>query len=335
MLSAAGTEAGQGAAPAAPGAQGELTEVHGWGRTAPARCQITALPTGAGSAPAAAAAIRACGPRGVLGRWLRRIRLIDGLGAAHELAPDGPDPDAFWATVGGMGLTGVITEATVAVPPTPSSWLQVSNTRAPNLDTLLSELDAAAHSHQHAVAWVDALATGRGSGRGIISAADPTDPGQPADPDRWGYHPADRPDLVPPIPLTLVRRASVRAFNAAWWRLPANRAPAMVAASGFYHPLDALPGWNRFYGPRGFVQYHFVVPLGAEAVLHRVLELLRGAAAVAPFLGVLKRFGPAGGGMLSFPLPGWSMALDLACGPAAHGRFRSDLGARLGLTARA
>jgi len=262
-----------------------------------------------------------------------------------------------------MGLTGVITEATVAVPPTPSSWLQVSNTRAANLDTLLSELDAAAHSHQHAVAWVDALATGRGSGRGIISAADPTDPGQPADPDRWGYHPADRPDLVPPIPLTLVRRASVRAFNAAWWRLPANRAPAMVAASGFYHPLDALPGWNRFYGPRGFVQYHFVVPLGAEAVLHRVLELLRGAAAVAPFLGVLKRFGPAalpavldrlddlvaatGGrvylakdarlrpdllGVMYPRLDAWRAVRDRL---DPHGRFRSDLGARLGLTARA
>lgn len=265
MLSAAGTEAGQGAAPAAPGAQGELTEVHGWGRTAPARCQITALPTGAGSAPAAAAAIRACGPRGVLGRWLRRIRLIDGLGAAHELAPDGPDPDAFWATVGGMGLTGVITEATVAVPPTPSSWLQVSNTRAPNLDTLLSELDAAAHSHQHAVAWVDALATGRGSGRGIISAADPTDPGQPADPDRWGYHPADRPDLVPPIPL--------------------DRLDEQVAATG-----------GRVY-------------LAKDARLRPDL------------LGVM------------YPrLDAWRAVRDRL---DPHGRFRSDLGARLGLTARA
>ena len=330
MLSAAGTEAGQGAAPAAPGAQGELTEVHGWGRTAPARCQITALPTGAGSAPAAAAAIRACGPRGVLGRWLRRIRLIDGLGAAHELAPDGPDPDAFWAAVGGMGLTGVITEAAVAVPPTPSSWLQVSNTRAPNLDTLLSELDAAADSHQHAVAWVDALATGRGSGRGIISAADPTDPGQPADPDRWGYHPADRPDLVPPIPLTLVRRASVRAFNAAWWRLPANRAPAMVAASGFYHPLDALPGWNRFYGPFLGVLKRFG-PVALPAVLDRLDEQVA-ATGGRVYLAKDARLRPDLLGVMYPRLDAWRAVRDRL---DPHGRFRSDLGARLGLTARA
>jgi decaprenylphospho-beta-D-ribofuranose 2-oxidase len=117
----------------------------------------------------------------------------------------------------------------------------------------------------------------------------------------------------------------VAAFNEAWFRrAPRSRRRTFEPIGRFFHPLDGVAGWNRLYGPRGFVQYQFVVPFAAGEAVRAVLERLS-RARVASFLAVLKRFGPAGEGMLSFPSAGWTLALDIRAGVPGLGELLDEL----------
>jgi decaprenylphospho-beta-D-ribofuranose 2-oxidase len=253
---------------------------------------------------------------GSFGCHVRALDLVQADGTTTTIGPE-LDPEAFWATVGGMGLTGVVTRAEVLLRPIETSRILVDTTRAADLDALMGTLGDADARHRYSVAWIDLLATGDRLGRGVVTAGDHAplaalDRSDHAD--ARAFAPSVRlgtPGWVPP---GLLNRASVRAFNELWFRkAPRERRDEVQSLGAFFHPLDGVRDWNRLYGPAGFLQHQFVVPFGGEATLRTIIELF--AASGAPsFLAVLKRFGPADAAPLSFPMPGWTLALDL---PAA------------------
>ncbi|MFF7632585.1 FAD-binding protein [Kitasatospora sp. NPDC008050] len=262
---------------------------------------------------------------GNLGHWLESVELLDGTGQVRLLTPD-QDGAAFAATVGGMGLTGVILAATIRLIPITSTRLRVTSRRAANLDALLDELDAAAQASRYAAAWIDTTADGPRLGRGIVDRGDHLDdPDHPDDPDGpLGYAPARAP-LAPRLPVGPVTPLTARAFNGLRYRKAPREHTGVQGLSEFFHRLDAVREWNRSLGPRGFLQYQFAVPDPAAGLLGEALTVLRRAHA-APFLGTVKRFGHTGLGPLSFSLPGWSLAVDLPlAGDAGQARLRAAL----------
>ncbi|MFW5420189.1 FAD-binding oxidoreductase [Nocardiopsis sp. CNT-189] len=247
------------------------------------------------------------------GAHVRRLNLVAPDGAEHTVGPD-RDPELFWATVGGMGLTGLITEAEFAVVPVETSAVRVDTDRTADLDEALALMSATDHRYHHTVCWIDLLATGRATGRGVLTRGRHARAAElPARLRRDPLRFRDRslPAVPPRVPSGLLNTWSVRAFNAAYYaRAPRRDRDRITGVGPFFHPLDAVRGWNRLYGPAGLVQYQFAVPFGAEPVLRGIVSRL--AAVGAPsFLAVLKRFGPGTPAPLSFPRPGWTLALDL------------------------
>jgi len=233
-----------------------------------------------------------------------------------------PQDGTFWATIGGMGLTGLILAVTIRLLRIRSAVLEVTTRRLPDLDALLDALDGA--SSQYSVAWVDTTASGRSLGRGIVDTGDNLPGPDPLlEPDGLAYQPP-RARRAPALPFCPVTPWTARNFNSLWFRRAPQQHSGVASLAQFFHRLDAVEGWNRAVGPRGLVQYQFVVPEGHEKVIAWILEAVQ-QRRCAPFLGTLKRFGPAPAGPLSFPLPGWSLAIDMPAGNPQLGPVLDEL----------
>jgi FAD/FMN-containing dehydrogenase len=237
---------------------------------------------------------------GTFGRHLRKLELVRSDGSRTECAPGDP---LFSATVGGLGLTGLITWAEIALCPVPGPAVRSEAVPFAGLDEFFAISDQSDAEHEYTVAWLDVLSRAH---RGIFFRGDHAE-GDARAPQRLG---------VVPLDLRLVNGLTVRAFNAAYFLAQKLKAGARkVHYRPFFFPLDGVERWNRLYGKRGFLQFQCVVP-GPDAVRALLDEAARGGAG-SP-LTVLKKFGDLPSpGMLSFPRPGFTLAIDLPNGGEA------------------
>ena len=232
-------------------------------------------------------------------------------GGIRRAAPD-DDPDVFWATTGGMGLTGVVLDATIRLQPVRTAAIRLVERRTRDLDETLDALEREDRHHTYSVAWIDCSSPAT-RGRSVLSFGEHAASGEAASPGRRDEEDRARVSLPAWWSWRVLNPAVLRAFNEAWWRRAPSEARSDVVPHGrFFFPLDGVGDWNRLYGAKGFLQYQLVVPYGREDVLRRIVE--EATARTTVLLAVLKRFGEATPGMLSFPVPGWTLALDIPVG---------------------
>jgi FAD/FMN-containing dehydrogenase len=236
---------------------------------------------------------------GTFGCHVRRFELLRSDGSRRVCSAQENAP-WFAATIGGLGLTGLITWVEMALKPLPGVHIAVENRRFTGLDEFFAINAQAEADHEYTVAWIDCLASPI---RGIFMAGDHVQ-------DACFELPAKTPLSVPLTPpISLINGASLRAFNLAYFHRPLPRRQR-VAYAPFFYPLDGVLHWNRIYGRQGFYQYQFVVPLAERAALDDILRCIA-ASGQGSFLAVLKTFGAVPSpGLLSFPMPGLTLALD-------------------------
>ncbi|MEO4048046.1 FAD-binding oxidoreductase [Pseudomonas sp. CAU 1711] len=213
-------------------------------------------------------------------------------------------PDLFHATCGGMGLTGLIVGARLRLRRIESAYITQTTHKAANLDEVVALFDSHG-SATYSVAWIDCLASGKALGRSLLMLGEHASDGE--------LSLSPKPTLSIPLdmPSTLLNRYSVQAFNELYYRrIRQTESQQRVGYESFFYPLDSIRQWNRLYGKRGFLQYQFVIPKaagleGMRAILQRIAASRRGS-----FLAVLKAFGAANDNLLSFPVEGYTLALD-------------------------
>ena len=265
---------------------------------------------------------------GSFGQHVARMTMMLADGSVVTVGPDHL-PELFWATVGGMGLTGVVLDATVKLLPIETSRVTVDTSRIAHLDDLFAAM-ADDDLHRYSVAWIDVMAKGSHLGRSVLTRGDHTTfeaLGSGERPDPFEYRPRQLAS-VPPIPGPgVVNHVTIAAFNEMWFRkAPRRRMGETQTIAQFFHPLDMVASWNRVYGRQGMVQYQFVLPFGQEHAMRAILERFA-ASGYASFLAVLKRFGAANPAPLSFPAPGWTLAVDVPASSRGLGDLLHELDA--------
>lgn len=250
------------------------------------------------------------------------MRLVTPSGAV-DVSPTSDAP-LFWASAGGMGLTGVVTSATIQMARLETDKVLVDTERFADLDGVMAAMRERDHLYKYSVAWVDCMTRGAHMGRAILTRGNHATASDLEQVTLKAPKPAKL--FVPfDAPSGLLNPLSVRAFNELWYRsAPKRQLNEPQELPTFFHPLDGVRDWNRLYGKRGFVQYQFCVPEDAHETIVEAISRLS-SSGVASFLAVLKRFGPADPGPLSFPMPGWTLALDLPVGPRALPQVLDDL----------
>jgi FAD/FMN-containing dehydrogenase len=249
---------------------------------------------------------------GTFGKYVLNLRLLLAGGDVVTCSPS-KNAELFWATIGGMGLTGVILSVRLKLLPISSAYMKVDYRRVPNLDAALDRFESAeGQAAKYSVAWIDCLAGGASLGRAVIMEGDHVPAAELSG--RRARSPlamkARRRRAVRFFyPRLAMTKFNVRMFNRLYYRRHSDRT-RVVDLDTFFFPLDRIHNWNRIYGRRGFVQYQALVPpAAARQGLRELLEKIS-LAGQASFLAVLKRTGEQGNGLLSFPMPGYTLALD-------------------------
>ena len=252
---------------------------------------------------------------GSFGNHIKEILLIDGMGNLKKLSSRNNEPieikNQFWATIGGMGLTGVIVEATFSLLPIKTSKMITSTFKYKDLDDLMDAMVNTQDNFQYIVAWVDSLSK---KNRGVLTVGNHAIESDIFKNDFRGnlltYHSKSIASAPSFLPFRLLNKLTVKAFNEIWFRkTPKEKKDEIKSISNFFHPLDGVKDWNRFYGSKGFIQYQFVVPENEHNTIFEILEITKKIKSPS-FLTVLKKFGPGNKAFLSFPMKGWTLAID-------------------------
>lgn len=246
---------------------------------------------------------------GCWGDHVRRVELL--LASGDVVICDRKNkPELFWATVGGIGLTGLILSMEVQLIPIENRYIEMESIRVNNLDEFF-EVSAESAGFTHTVSWIDCVKTGKNMGRGIFmrgrhAQADVKAPVGTLD--RMSSFVQGLADGRPLHSNHLLNRATITLFNEAFFRkTPAGRSSAVTDYIPFFFPLDAVDHWNYVYGSRGFLQYQMVVP--SRDAVREILKIIS-ESGMASFLAVIKEFGDIDHGGLSFPTKGITLALD-------------------------
>jgi FAD/FMN-containing dehydrogenase len=220
--------------------------------------------------------------------------------------------DLFWATIGGMGLTGIVVELAIRLQRIESAYIQGEFIRVGNVDEAIEKFESADHAYECSTAWIDCLSSKGSLGRSVLQVGNFAP--RESLPMKLRAEPLSaKGKSGPPVPINLpnftLNSMSVRAFNFAIYATHPNKNHLTTPFQPFFFPLDSIQNWNRIYGKRGFVQYQCVWPL--EQSREGLVELLEATSQSgrASFLAVLKKFG-AQDGMMSFPMPGYTLAMD-------------------------
>jgi FAD/FMN-containing dehydrogenase len=262
--------------------------------------------------------------KGTFGRHVRCFQLLRSDGSRRVCSPTA-NIELFTATIGGLGLTGLITWAEIQLIPIRSSLIDQEIIPFGRLDEFLDLARQSDAGFDYSVAWIDSLAAGQNLGRGLfIRGNHANEPGPlVAGPGKARLSVP----LTPPLPL--INRATLTGFNALYWRQTMGRPKqGRIPYTPFFYPLDAINGWNKLYGPKGLMQHQSVVPVSdGIAVVRELIERTQ-RARIGSFLTVLKVFGDVPSpGLLSFPKPGLTLTLDFPNAGAEVLRLLDDLDA--------
>jgi FAD/FMN-containing dehydrogenase len=249
---------------------------------------------------------------GSFGNHVISFKIIDAAGQEVFCSPK-ENPSIFWATIGGMGLTGIITSVSFNLIPIETSYIKQEVKVATSLDSAMKQL-AECHSSTYSVAWIDCLAKGAKKGRSIIYTGEHIKSDDlPAAQRQTPFVKIKKSWLkIPfPFPTWILNNFSIRVFNSVYYFLNTIKKPSQTTIDKFFYPLDGLHNWNLIYGKNGFIQYQIVLPVeksskGLNEIIDKLAEFKS-----APFLAVLKLMGEKNEGYLSFPRKGFTLAMDI------------------------
>jgi FAD/FMN-containing dehydrogenase len=245
---------------------------------------------------------------GTFGRHVLQFELIRSSGERMICSPD-KNPEMYAATIGGLGLTGFITWATIRLKPVSGPYINMESIRFRSLDEFFEVSTESDRDFECTMSWVDCMATGKSLGRGLFMRGNHA--WQPQIPGKSGK-PVQRIGIPFDLPIDVLTGMRLRAFNTLLYHRQLPRVVrATVPFDPFFYPLDSIKQWNRMYGRNGFLQHQCVVPHESARVAMREILTRIATAGEGSFLAVLKAFGDLKSpGMLSFPRPGITLALD-------------------------